>query len=107
MGPFAEISTHLDSLLEHIAESKADQLCQFYDLPPHEAKAYALNQIRRKLCITCHQAIARQLEAGLQLDDPLDNHGRRRRQDMDNHTSDCDRFIFFNGIRNARRTSRA
>ena len=107
VGPFAEISTHLDSLLEHIAESKADQLCQFYDLPPHEAKAYALNQIRRKLCITCHQAIARQLEAGLQLDDPLDNHSRRRRQDTDDHTSDCDRFVFFNGIRNAHRTSRA
>ena len=59
--PFAEISTHLDILLEHIAEAKADQLCQFYDLPPHEAKAYELNQIRRKLCFTCHQAIARQL----------------------------------------------
>ena len=106
VGPFAEISTHLDSLLEHIAEAKADQLCQFYDLPPHEAKAYELNQIRRKLCFSCHQAIARQLEAGLQLDDSSDDPRRRRHQDTDDLTSDCDRFIFFNGVRNAHRTGR-
>ena len=100
VGPFAEISTHLDILLEHIAEAKADQLCQFYDLPPHEAKAYELNQIRRKLCFTCHQAIARQLEAGLQLDDSLDDPSHRRHQNADDLTSDCDRFVFFNGVRN-------
>ena len=100
VGPFAEISTHLDILLEHIAEAKADQLCQFYDLPPHEAKAYELNQIRRKLCFTCHQAIARQLEAGLQLDDSLDDPSHRRHQNTDDLTSDCDRFVFFNGVRN-------